>query len=226
MSKMVWDQIGERQYETGIEQVALFPQENGTYPKGVAWNGISALNLTPSGAEPTAIYANNSKYLTMMSAEELGGTIEAYMFPDEWAECDGSATIVPGMYMGQQSRKAFGLVGKTLLGNDTVGTALGYKLHLVYGGLASPSEQSNATVSDSPEAKTMSWEFSTTPIAVEGYKPTSYLYFDSTKVDSAKLKALEDIIYGTADVEPRLPLPAEVITLMGGATGGEESAEG
>lgn len=224
MSKMVWDQISERLYETGIEQVALFPQENGAYPKGVAWNGVSALNLTPSGAEPTAIYANNSKYLTLMSVEELGGTIEAYMFPDEWAVCDGSASIVDGMYLGQQPRKPFGLVGKTLIGNDTAGTAFGYKLHLVYGGLASPSEQSNATVSDSPEAKTMSWEFSTTPVAVKGYNPTSYIYFDSTKVDKEKLAALEAIIYGTEEAEPRLPLPEEVITLMGGASGEEQAA--
>lgn len=214
MSKLVWDQTSEKLYETGIEQVALFQQEAGAYPKGVAWNGVTALNITPSGAEPTALYANNRKYLTLMSVEELGGTIEAYTYPEEWAECDGSATIAPGVYIGQQARKTFGLVGKTLIGNDTEGTKLGYKLHLVYGGLASPSEQSNATVNDSPEAKTMSWEFSTTPVAVEGYEPTSYICIDSTKVDGEKLKALEAIIYGTEEAEARLPLPDEVATML------------
>lgn len=214
MSKLVWDQTSEKLYETGIEQVALFQQEAGAYPKGVAWNGVTALNITPSGAEPTALYANNRKYLTLMSVEELGGTIEAYTYPEEWAECDGSATLAPGVYIGQQARKTFGLVGKTLIGNDTDGTKLGYKLHLVYGGLASPSEQSNATVNDSPEAKTMSWEFSTTPVAVEGYEPTSYICIDSTKVDGEKLKALEAIIYGTEEAEARLPLPDEVATML------------
>lgn len=215
MSKMIWDQIGEKRYETGIEQVALFPQVGGAYPKGVPWNGVTALNLTPSGAEPTALYANDRKYLTLMSVEELGGTIEAYTYPDEWAECDGSATVVPGMYIGQQARKPFGLAGKTIIGNDTEMTKFGYKLHLVYGGLASPSEQENATINDSPEAKTMSWEFSTTPVPVDGYESTSYIYLDSTVVDAEKLKALEEIIYGTDDVDPRLPLPNEVIQLMG-----------
>lgn len=214
MSKMVWDQTNERVYETGIEQVALFKQSGGAYPNGVAWNGITALNLTPSGAEPTALYANNKKYLTLMSVEELGGTIEAYTYPDEWAECDGSAEAATGVYVGQQPRSTFGLAGKTLIGNDTEGTKYGYKLHLVYGGLASPSEQSNATVNDSPEAKTMSWEFSTTPVSVAGFEPTSYICIDSTKVDETKLKALEAIIYGSEKEEPRLPLPDEVVTLM------------
>lgn len=219
--KMVWDNINEKFYETGIEQVALFVQEGGAYPKGVAWNGITALNLTPSGAEPTSLYANNRKYLTLMSAEELGGTIEAYTFPDEWAKCDGSASAASGVYIGQQTRHSFGLVGKSLIGNDTELTKHGYKLHIVYGGLASPSEQSNATINDSPEAKTMSWEFSTTPVPVEGYEATSYLWIDSTKVDAEKLKALEDILYGTESAEPRLPLPAEVLEILG-ATSTEE----
>ena len=214
MSKLVWDQTSEKYYETGIEQVALFQQEAGAYPKGVAWNGVTALNITPSGAEPTALYANNRKYLTLMSVEELGGTIEAYTYPEEWAECDGSATLAPGVYIGQQARKTFGLVGKTLIGNDTDGTKLGYKLHLIYGGLASPSEQSNATVNDSPEAKTMSWEFSTTPVAVKDHEPTSYICIDSTKVDAAKLAALEAIIYGTEEAEARLPLPDEVASML------------
>lgn len=214
MSKLVWDQTSERLYETGIEQVALYPQAAGAYPKGVAWNGVTALNLTPSGAEPTPLYANDKKYLTLMSVEELGGTIEAYTYPDEWAECDGSAAAVEGVYVGQQPRKTFGLVGKTLIGNDTENTKYGYKLHLVYGGMASPSEQSNATINDSPEPKTMSWEFSTTPVTVAGYKPTAHIYFDSTKVDAEKLAALEALLYGTEEAEAKLPTPQEVIELM------------
>ena len=217
--KMVWDQTGEKYYETGIEQVALFPQAAGAYGTGVPWNGVTALNITPSGAEPTALYANDRKYVTLTSVEELGGTIEAYTYPEEWAECDGSKAVVEGVYLGQQPRKAFGLVGKTLIGNDEEGTKLGYKLHLIYGAKASPSEQSNATVNDSPEAKTMSWEFSTTPIAVEGYEPTSYICIDSTKVDASKLATLEAMIYGSADKEPTLPLPNEVVSTMGGAAG-------
>lgn len=215
MSKLVWDQTGEKLYETGIEQVALYKRSSdGTYSDGVAWNGVTALNITPSGAEPTALYANDAKYLTLMSVEELGGTIEAYMYPDAWAECDGSAELVKGVYLGQQSRATFGLVGKTLIGSDTEGTTHGYKLHLIYGALASPSEQSNATVNDSPEAKTMSWEFSTTPVPVAGYKPTSYICIDSTKVDATKLAALEAKLYGDTSAEPTLPLPDEIATLM------------
>ena len=217
MSKLVWDQTSEKLYETGIEQVALYPQVAGAYPKGVAWNGVTALNLTPSGAEPTPLYANNKKYLTLMSVEELGGTIEAYTYPEEWAACDGSAELAPGVYIGQQARTPFGLVGKTLIGNDVDMAKHGYKLHLVYGGLASPSEQSNATVNDSPEAKTMSWEFSTTPVAVDGFESTSYICIDSTKVDAEKLAALEKILYGDEDAEPRLPLPDEIKTLMAAA---------
>ena len=219
MSKLVWDQTGERLYETGIEQVALYKQVSGAYPKGVAWNGVTALNITPSGAEPTALYANDKKYLTLMSVEELGGTIEAYTYPDEWAECDGSAELVPGVFIGQQARATFCLVGKTLIGNDTENTKHGYKLHLIYGGLASPSEQSNATINDSPEAKTMSWEFSTTPVNVTGFEPTSYICIDSTKVDPQKLTALEAILYGSdsASGEARLPLPDEVASLISAA---------
>ena len=195
MAALVWDKTGEKLYETGIEQVALYPfdsaDENGPYPKGVAWNGISALNITPSGAEATALYANNKKYLNLMSNEEIGGTIEAYTYPDEWAACDGSASLADGVFIGQQARKTFGLVGKTLIGNDTDGNTHGYKLHLIYGALASPSEKANATVNDSPEAQTMSWEFTTTPVDVAGFKPTSYICIDSTKADETKLAALE-----------------------------------
>ena len=217
MSKLVWDQTGEKQYETGVEQVALFPMEAGAYPKGVAWNGISAFNINPTGAEATALYANNRKYLSLMSAEEMGGSIEAYMYPDEWAECDGSKSVADGVYLGQQPRKAFGLAAKTLIGNDTEMNKHGYKLHLVYNALASVSEKAYSTVNDSPEVDPMSWEYTTTPVEVEGYEPTAYICIDSTKADAAKLKALEDIIYGGTDSEPRLPLPAEVIELMGGA---------
>ena len=219
MSKLVWDQTGARLYETGIEQVALYKQVSGAYPKGVAWNGVTALNITPSGAEPTALYANDKKYLTLMSVEELGGTIEAYTYPDEWAECDGSAELAPGVFIGQQARATFGLVGKTLIGNDTENTKHGYKLHLIYGGLASPSEQSNSTINDSPEIKTMSWEFSTTPVSVTGFEPTSYICIDSTKVDAEKLTALEAILYGSDSEsgEARLPLPDEVASLISAA---------
>lgn len=220
MSKLVWDQTAERLYETGIEQVALYKQKDGAYPNGVAWNGVTALNLTPSGAEPTPLYANNRKYLTLMSVEELGGTIEAYTYPDEWEECDGSAEAVAGVYIGQQPRATFGLVGKTLIGNDTEGTKHGYKLHLVYGCLASPAEESHPTVNDSPEATTFSWEFTTTPVEIEGYNSTSYLCIDSTKIDAEKLAALEAILYGSDDVEARLPMPAEVLTLVGATAAG------
>lgn len=214
MSKMVWDQTGERLYETGIEQVALFKQKNGTYEKGVPWNGITALNLTPSGAEPTALYANDNKYLTLMSAEELGGTIEAFTYPDEWAECDGSVALAEGVYIGQQTRAPFGLVGKTLIGNDTEGTKHGYKLHIVYGGIASPTEQSHSTVNETPEAATLSWEFSTTPVPVKDHSPTSYICIDSTKVDAEKLAELEAKLYGGDEEEPTLLLPDEIAALM------------
>ena len=217
MSKLVWDQTGEKRYETGIEQVALFPQVSGAYQTGVAWNGVTALNLTPSGAEPTALYANNRKYLTLVSVEELGGTIEAYMYPDEFMQCDGSAELAPGVYVGQQTRTPFGLVGKTIIGNDTDLNAHGYKLHIVYGALASPSEQAHATVNDSPEAATMSWEFSTTPIEVEvdgKTSSTSYICIDSTKIAPEKLALIEAKIYGSESEEPTLPLPAEIITIM------------
>jgi hypothetical protein len=214
MSKLVWDQTGERLYETGVEQVALYPQENGAYPKGYAWNGFTALNLTPSGAEPTNLYANNKKYLSLMSAEELGGTIEAYTYPDEWMACDGSAAMVEGVYIGQQTRKPFGLVAKTIIGNDTELNKHGYKLHLVYGALASPSEKNYSSINEDPEVEPFSWEVTTTPVDVAGFEPTSYVCIDSTKVDAEKLKALEAILYGSDDVEARLPLPNEVAEMM------------
>ena len=217
MSKLVWDQTSERLYETGVEQVALFLKKSGAYPQGVAWNGCSALNITPSGAEPTALYANNRKYLTLMSAEDVGFTIEAYTYPEEFAACNGEKALAAGVYIGQQTREAFGLAAKTLIGNDEEMNKHGYKLHLLYDALANPSEKAYATVNETPEAMTLSWECTTTPVEVPGFEPTAYICIDSTKVDAEKLAALEEIIYGSDDVEPRLPLPSEIVTLMGGA---------
>lgn len=229
MAKIVWDKTGERTYETGVDHGVLYPiQTGGVYSKGVAWNGLSAVTESPSGAEPSPIYADNIKYLNLMSAEDFGGTIEAYISPDEFAECDGSVEIAPGVFAGQQSRKLFGLCYRTILGNDIDSNDHGYKLHLVYNCLASVSEKGYTTVNDSPEAITFSWEFSTTPVEIamliEGkkIKPTAILTFDSTKVDPDKLAKLEEILYGKdptepegADgVEPRLPFPDEVIRLL------------
>ena len=221
MSKLVWDKVGERFYETGVDHGVLYPiQANGSYTKGVAWNGLSAVTESPSGAEPSPIYADNIKYLNMMSAEDFGGTIEAYTSPDEFAECDGSIEVAPGAFAGQQSRKVFGLSYRTIIGNDIDSNDHGYKLHLVYGCLASVSEKAYSSINDSPEVIAMSWDFSTTPVeitkSVEGkkLKPTAILTLDSTKVDSEKMKELEKILYGDEETEPRLPLPDEVITLL------------
>lgn len=221
MAKLVWDQTSERLYETGVDRGVVYPQAAGGYPAGTAWNGLTNVTLSPSGAEPTALYANNKKYLNLLSLEELAGSIEAYMYPEAFAECNGLKEIAPGVLAGQQKRKAFGFTFRTLIGNDTDGTSYGYKIHLVYGCLAQPSENANATVNDSPEAKTMSWEFSTTPVeaGVEGIEPTASLEIDSTKVSAEGLKALEEALYGTTDKEAYLPLPAEVATLIGGAAG-------
>lgn len=260
MSKLIWDQLNEKLYETGVEQVALYPQVNGSYPNGVAWNGVTEFTVTPSGAEATPLYANNRKYLSLMSAEEIGGSISAYMYPDEFAECDGSKSVVEGVYFGQQTRKPFGLVAKTLIGNDTQFNKYGYKLHLIYNALASVSEKAYSSVNDSPEVDPMSWEYTTTPLAVTGYEPTAYICIDSTKVDAAKLANLEKILYGDGPTvvasqpsdwatnyknyftksgdnyiavtgesaptfstgtyytmnNPRLPLPAEIATIMSG----------
>ena len=214
MSKIVWDQTGERLYETGVNHGVLYIPTSGVYSKGVAWNGLTAVTESPSGAEATALYADDIKYLNLMSAEEFACTIEAYTYPDEFAECDGSASLVAGVNIGQQPRKTFGLCYRTTVGNDTDGNAHGYKLHMVYGCLASPSEKAYATINDSPEANTFSWEVSTTPVNVTGHKPTAFLTIDSTKADPTKLAALEDILYGKDQVEPRLPLPDEIATLM------------
>lgn len=214
MSKLVWDQTGERLYETGVKNGVLYVQEGGTYPKGVVWNGLTAVTESPSGAEPSPLWADDIKYLNLTSAEEFGATIEAYMYPDEFAVCDGSAELTEGVYIGQQDRKTFGLSYRTIIGNDVENNNHGYKLHLIYGALAAPSEKAYATINDSPEAITFSWELTTTPVNVTDHKPTASIVIDSTKVDKAKLEALEAILYGSDDEEPRLPLPDEIKTIM------------
>ena len=220
MSRLVWDKTGERFYETGTKQAVLYPQSNGTYPKGVAWNGFSAFTLSPSGAEATPIYADDIKYLNLMSAEEIGATVEAYTYPDEFDECNGIVSVASGVTVAQQTRKAFGLCVKTTVGNDVDFNDHGYKLHILYNALASPSEKAYQAVNDSPETVTFSWELTTTPIEVTGYKPTAYMCIDSRTVPAEKLKALEDILYGSDDEEARLPLPDEIISTIGTKTVG------
>ena len=217
MTAIEWDAAGKRFYENGTDRGVLYPMtSNGSYDKGVAWNGLTAVTESPEGAEPTDLYADNIKYATMRSAETFGCTIEAYTYPDEFSECDGSAQIAKGVFAGQQERKGFGFSYRTLIGNDTATSSDdGYKLHLVYGCTASPSEKSYATVNDSPDAITFSWEVKTTPVNVAGFKPTAALVIDSRYADPSKLAALEKILYGDTDNEPSLPLPSEVITTMG-----------
>ena len=217
MSRIVWDQSGTRTYETGVRNGVLYPiQKGGLYSLGVAWNGLTTVTESPSGAESNPSYADDIKYLNLLSAEEFGATIEAYTYPKEFEECDGSAELTEGVVIGQQKRKTFGLCYKTILGNDVDGEDHGYKLHLVYGCLAAPSEKGYQTVNDSPEAISFSWEVTTTPVSVDGFKPTALITIDSTRADATKLAALEDILYGTDEpgAEPRLPLPDEVKTLM------------
>lgn len=222
MAKIVWDKSSERLYETGVKNGVLYVQgTGGTYPKGVAWNGLTAVTESPSGAEPTPLYADDIKYLNLLSTEEFGATIEAYTYPDEFAECDGSKSLAAGVYIGQQARKAFGMCYKTTLGNDTEGNDHGYKLHIIYGALAAPSEKAYETINDSPEAITFSWEISTTPVNVKGSKPTATIVIDSTKANPEKLAALEVILFGAdapngegTGTDPRLPLPDEIATLM------------
>lgn len=219
MSKLVWDNTGERLYETGVSKGVLYIPTEGVYSKGVAWNGLTAVTESPSGAEATPLYADDIKYLNLMSNEEFGCTIEAYTYPDEFAECDGSASLVDGVYIGQQARKTFGFCYRTVLGNDTKSNDHGYKLHLIYGCLAAPSEKSYATINDSPEAITFSWEVSTTPVNVAGHKPTACITIDSTKVNPTKLTELENKLYGTdgdggSATEPMLPLPDEIAQIF------------
>lgn len=217
MAKLFWDASGERFYETGVKNGVLYVQEAGVYPKGVAWNGLTAVTESPSGAEATPLYADDTKYLNLMSTEEFGATVEAYTYPDEFMICDGSAALTTGVYIGQQPRKAFGMCYRTVLGNDVANNEYGYKLHLIYGALAAPSEKAYASINDSPEAITFSWELTTTPVTVTGHKPTASMVIDSTKVDAEKMKALEDVLYGSESGEARLPLPDEILTIMGGA---------
>ena len=217
MAKLVWDKTGDRLYETGVKNGVLYIPTAGVYSKGVAWNGLTAVTESPSGAEATALYADDTKYLSLMSAEEFGATIEAYTYPDEFAACDGSAELADGVMIGQQKRSTFGLCYKTTIGNDTEGNEHGYKLHIIYGAQAKPSERAYASINDSPEAITFSWEITTTPVNVTGAKPTASLVIDSTKADPSKLSALEDILYGKDGEpgnEPRLPLPDEIKSLM------------
>lgn len=215
MSKIVWDAIGEHTFETGVRNGVLYlKDETGAYNTGVAWNGLTSVSESPEGAEATDLYADDIKYLTLMSAENFKATIEAYTYPVEFEECDGSATIATGVVIGQQTRKPFGLCYRTAIGNDTDGNEHGYKLHIVYGCQASPSEKQYSTINDSPEAITFSWEVNTTPVNVTGKKPAATLIIDSTKADKAKLTALEAILYGSEQAEPRLPLPDEIATLM------------
>lgn len=219
MAKLVWDKIGERFYETGVDHGVLYVQANGAYPKGVAWNGLTSVSESPSGAEASPFYADNIKYLNLTSVEEFGATIEAYTYPDEFEACDGSAELAEGVKIGQQKRSAFGLCYRTRVGNDTDGDEKGYKLHLVYGAVASPSERNYQTVNDSPEPMTLSWSVTTTPVEVTGKRPTSCLIIDSRTADPTKLAALEDILYGKdgetgTATEPRLPLPNEIATMF------------
>lgn len=216
--RLEWDKVGERRYETGVDRGVLYLSDaDGAYDQGFAWNGLTTVTEQPSGADATPTYADNIKYLNLVAAEQFGATIEAYTYPDEFGQCDGTAEPSPGVRVGQQSRKVFGLSYRTRLGNDVDGVDHGYKLHLVYGALAAPSEKAHATINDTPEAMTFSWTLSTTPVNVTGFKPTAQVSIDSTEVDAGDLAALEDLLYGTEGADPRLPLPDEVIALMGGA---------
>lgn len=213
---LTWDESGSRLYETGVQKGVLYIKNKttGAYENGVAWNGLTAVTESPEGAEPTPLYADDIKYLNLLSNEEFKATIEAYTYPDEFAACDGSASLVDGMYIGQQTRSTFGMCYRTVVGNDLAGNDYGYKLHIIYGCLAAPSEKAYATINDSPEAITFSWEVSTTPEAVTGFKPTASITIDSTKVDAEKLAALENILYGDGDTPAALPLPDAIKTTL------------
>lgn len=220
MSKLTWDNIGERYFETGVDHGVIYPYKTVNsvtgYQKGVAWNGLTAVNENPSGAEATPLYADNIKYLNLLSNEEYGATIEAYTYPDEFAECDGSAEPTSGLYIMQQKRIPFGFTYRTKIGNDVEGSDKGYKLHLIYNAMAQPSSKSYGTINDTPEAITFSWEVITTPEKITGYKPTAHIVVDSTKVGASQLTALEDILYGNEVNDARMPLPDEVVSIIGG----------
>ncbi len=219
MSELEWDKVGERKYETGVSKGVLYiPNAFGVYDSGFAWNGLVSVTSTPSGAESNKQYADNIVYANIKSAEEVGGTIEAFTAPDEFGQCDGTRELAPGILIGQQNRKSFGFSWQSLVGNDLEGTDYGFKIHLVYGADANPSEAQYQTVNDSPEAATLSWEYTTTPVMVPGFKPAAKLTILSTDISEAKLTELTDILYGTPGESPRLPLPAEIITIMSGAT--------
>lgn len=218
MAKLVWDKTGERFYETGVQKGVLYLQdESGAYTQGVAWNGLTAVTESPSGAEATPLYADDIKYLELRSAEDFGATIEAYTYPEEFEACDGSASLGEGITIGQQARVPFGLCYRTVLGNDVQQNSYGYKLHLIYGATASPSEKAYSTINDSPEAITFSWEITTTPVEVEGFKPTAIVIIDSTKVDAEVLAAIEAKLYGTEEAEAQLPTPNEILAMVKGA---------
>lgn len=220
MTQLTWDGVGQREYETGVDKGVLYIPSSGVYSLGVAWNGLTTVTESPSGAEANPFYADNIKYLNLISAEDFACTIEAYTYPDEFEAFNGSVEIAPGVRATQQDRGVFGFAYRTLKGNDVSGTAFGYKLHLVYGAQAAPSEKANATVNDSPEPLAMSWEVSTTPVSVAGHKPTAHLVIDSTDTDSSDMSALELILYGSAGTNPRLPLPGEVASIFAsGSTG-------
>lgn len=216
MSKLVWDAVGERLYETGTKQGVLYLQSGTSYPSGVAWNGLTGVTESPEGAEANAIYADDIKYLNLRSVEDYGATITAYMYPDEFAECNGEAAVVTGATIGQQARKSFGLSWVTTVGNDTEFDSHGYKIHLVWGASVAPSEKAYQTINDSPEPIEFSWDIDTIPVPVSGYKPTANMTIDSTKVSAAALTAIEDILYGTSNTTARLPLPDEVISILQG----------
>lgn len=217
MAKLIWNQAGERLYETGVKQGVLYPQVNGAYPKGVAWSGLSAVSESPSGAEASPIYADDIKYLNLISVEEFGASVEAYMYPPEFDACLGNEELAPGVTIGQQEHQAFGMCYKTTVGNDTQGNAYGYKLHLIYGANAAPSERAYQTINDSPEPMTMSFELTTTPVNVTGKQPTASLCFDSTKTDAKVMKAIEDVLFGSDTEEARLPLPDEIMEIIASA---------
>lgn len=215
MAKLVFDAVGSRFFETGVKNGVLFVQgADGEYENGVVWNGLTAVTESPSGAEATPLYADDMKYVVLYSTEEFGATIEAYTYPEEFEQCDGSAQLGAGITIGQQQRKSFGLVYKTVIGNDVQGQELGYKIHIIYGAKAAPSEKAFATINDSPEAVTFSWEVSTVPVPVEGHRPTSTLVIDSTKVDAEKLAAIEAKLFGSESEESTLPLPDEIAEML------------